>query len=116
MYSQSIKPNITINELSQLDIRVGTIEKVENVENSTRLLRLTVNFGSFERKILSSIRQDFDKPEELVGKQSIFIVNLEPKKMAGEYSKGMLLMIEESNGKLIFTTPDEPAENGSIVY
>jgi len=92
-----IKPTINYETFSKVDIRVGTIEKVEEVEGSDKLMRLTVNFGNFTRKILVGMKKERENPQEIVGLQALFVVNLEPKKMMGEESEGMLFDIGYAN-------------------
>ena len=93
-----IKPTIKFEELEKIDIRVGTIEKVEDIVASDKLVRLIVNFGEFKRNILVGLKHERQNPKEIEGKQALFIVNLETKKMMGEDSEGMLFDIGYSNG------------------
>jgi tRNA-binding protein len=88
-----IKPLISIDDLDKIDIRVGTIESVDDVPASAKLLRLTVDFGDHQRRILAGMKKERPNPAELVGRQALFVVNLEPRKMAGEISEGMLFDI-----------------------
>jgi tRNA-binding protein len=81
------------SSLDALDIRVGTIERVEEVPRSEKLMRLTVNFGDHTRTILAGIRKERANPREVEGRQALFVLNLEPRKMAGEISEGMLFDI-----------------------
>lgn len=92
-----VKPTINYADFAKLDIRVGTIEKVEDVEGSDKLVRLTVDFGDFKRKILVGMKEERANVQEIVGKQTLFVVNLEPKKMMGEESEGMLFDIGYAN-------------------
>ena len=85
-----VKPNITFDDLDKIDVRVGTIKAVEDVEKSNKLLKLTVDFDEFTRTILVGMKGEREDPTEIVGEQALFIVNLAPKKMAGEVSEGML--------------------------
>ncbi len=86
-----MKPLITFEDFDKLDLRVGTILNCEHKEGSNKLLRLTVDFGpEGQRNILSGISQ-FYTPEQLIGKTFVFIINLEPRKMMGEFSEGMIL-------------------------
>ena len=85
-----IKPVVPIAALDVLDIRVGTIERVEAVPHSDKLMRLLVHFGDHTRTILAGIRKERENPRELEGQQALFVVNLEPRRMAGELSEGML--------------------------
>lgn len=93
-----VKPTIKYNDLDKLDIRVGRIEKVEDIEKSDKLVRLTVNFGDFKRNILVGLKKERRDPKEIEGKQALFVVNLEPKEMMGEISQGMLFDIGYTNG------------------
>jgi methionyl-tRNA synthetase len=89
-----MKPEITYDDFAKLDIRVGTIENCEEKEGSDKLLRLTVNFGEGGmRNILSGIKKWY-KPADLIGKQFVFVYNLAPRKMMGEFSEGMILAAE----------------------
>lgn len=88
-----IKPNITLDDLDRIDIRVGLIERVDDVEGSNKLVRLTVSFGDHTRTILAGMKEERENPGEIVGRQTLFVVNLAPKKMAGQVSEGMLLDI-----------------------
>ena len=70
-----VKPNVTFDELQKLDIRVGTIESVTDVEGSKKLVKLIVNFGDHSRTILAGIKQEREDPSEIAGKQALFVVN-----------------------------------------
>lgn len=93
-----IKPDISFDDFQKIDIRVGTIEAVDDVANSRKLLKLTVNFGDHTRSILAGMKQERDDPQQLVGQQSLFVVNMAPRKMAGETSQGMLFDIGFADG------------------
>jgi tRNA-binding protein len=93
-----VKPVVSFSALEALDIRVGTIERVEEVPRSEKLMRLTVNFGDHLRRILAGMRKEREDPQEIVGKQALFVVNLEPRKMAGEVSEGMLFDVGYADG------------------
>jgi tRNA-binding protein len=109
-----IKPVITKEVLDQIDIRVGTIEAVDEVPRSDKLLALRVNFGDHVRTILSGMKQERANPQELVGRQGLFVVNLAPRKMAGVTSEGMLFDIGYEDGILpALATPERPVPNGS---
>lgn len=87
----NMKPTITIDDFAKLDLRVGTVINCEEKEGSEKLLRLTVDFGEEgTRNILSGIKQWY-KPEDIKGKQFVFVFNLAPRKMMGEESQGMIL-------------------------
>lgn len=109
-----VKPTINFEDFSKIDIRVGTIINVEEVEKSEKLVRLTVDFGEFTRNILSGIKKEIDDVYSLKGKQTLFVVNLEPRKMMGEESEGMLFSIGFDNGlDLVLAVPEKPVENGA---
>src|ERR1043165_6020402 len=109
-----IKPAVTIADLEKLDIRAGTILAVEDVPGSDKLVQLRVSFGDQERIILSGIKQERADPREIVGKQALFVVNLEPRKMRGIMSKGMLFDIGFADGvKPALAMPEHPVPDGS---
>ena len=108
-----VKPTIQFDQLDKLDIRVGLIEKVEDVVNSDKLVRLTVDFGEFKRNILVGMKKERANPAEIQGKQALFVVNLEPRKMMGELSEGMLFDIGYSNDITpVLSMPESIVPNG----
>ena len=110
----AVKPIVPSSALDALDIRVGTIERVEEVPRSEKLMRLTVNFGDHSRTILAGIRKERENPREIEGKQALFVVNLEPREMAGELSEGMLFDLGYADGiKPVLTMPERPVPNGA---
>jgi tRNA-binding protein len=112
--STSIKPTISLDVLEKIDVRVGTIEHVEDVETSNKLVRLIVNFGDHKRTILAGIRKERENPQEIEGKQALFVVNLEPRKMMGEVSEGMLFDIGYADGlKPVLAVPEKQVPNGA---
>jgi tRNA-binding protein len=109
-----VKPLVQFSALEALDIRVGTIERVEEVPRSQKLMRLTVNFGDHSRTILAGIRQERSNPQEIAGKQALFVLNLEPRKMAGEVSDGMLFDLGYADGITpALAMPERPVPNGT---
>jgi methionine--tRNA ligase beta chain len=108
-----LKPTIGIAALEVLDIRVGTIERVEEIPHSDKLMKLTVNFGDHSRTILAGIKKERSNPHEIEGRQALFVVNLEPRKMAGEVSEGMLFDIGYADGVTpVLAVPERPVPNG----
>lgn len=109
-----VKAEIEMDLLDKIDIRVGTIRSVSEVERSDKLMKLTVDFGSFTRQILSGIKGERQNPQEIVGRQALFVVNLKPRKMAGEMSEGMLFDIGYADGEIPspLATPEWPVPNG----
>ena len=110
-----IKPTITFDDLSKIDIRAGTIELVEDIDGSDKLVRLTVDFGDHKRKILVGMKQEREDPKaEIEGKQALFVLNLEPKKMMGELSEGMLFdMGYDDKITPVLAMPEKPIPNGT---
>lgn len=95
-----MKPLISIDQFAAMDFRIGRVVNCEAKEGSDKLLRLTVDFGEEgQRNILSGIKEWY-KPEQLIGKDFLFIINLEPRKMMGEESQGMILAAEGSKKPL----------------
>jgi tRNA-binding protein len=109
-----VKPPIPFSILEQIDIRVGTIVLVEEVAQSKKLARLNVDFGDHRRTILAGIRQERADLTELVGRQALFVVNLEPRRMAGEVSEGMLFDLGYADQILpALAVPERPVPNGT---
>ncbi len=106
---------ISIDDLEKLDIRIGTIKNVEQVPGSEKLYKEIVDFGPEigEKQILSGIQKYFT-PEDLMGKQALFIVNLEPREMMGLTSEGMLLATDGENGPVLLV-PTQEVPNGSKI-
>jgi len=113
MKSLPVKPIINFSDLEKLDIRIGTIEKVEDIEKSDKLVRLTVDFGEFKRNILVGLKKERENPKEIEGKQALFVVNLAPKEMFGELSEGMVFDIGYSNEIIpVLAVPEKSVPNG----
>jgi tRNA-binding protein len=108
-----VKPLISVTDVEKIDIRVGTILSVEDVPKSTRLLKLTVDFGDHTRAILAGMKSERSQPEEVVGRQALFVVNIEPRRMAGELSHGMLFDIGFADGVTpVLAVVERPVPNG----
>lgn len=108
------KAQIVYDDFGKMDLRVGTILHAEKVEKADKLLKLQVDMGTEKRTIVSGIAMHF-KPEDIIGKQVTVVANLAPRKMRGIESQGMILMAENSDGRLIFVSPLEMAAPGSEV-
>jgi tRNA-binding protein len=110
----AIKPTVAMAALEALDIRVGTIERVEEIPHSDKLMKLTVNFGDHARTILAGIKKERENPREIEGRQALFVVNLTPRKMAGEISEGMLFDIGYADGVMpVLAVPERAVPNGT---
>jgi methionyl-tRNA synthetase len=110
----STKAEIVYDDFAKLDLRVGTVTACEKVAKADKLLKLTVDLGTETRTIVSGIALHY-KPEEMVGKQVVLVVNLAPRKMKGIESQGMILTAENSDGKLRLLKPEEAVNPGSSV-
>lgn len=114
---QTIEPqkdSVSFDDFGRMDIRVSTILAAEKVAKTKKLLKLTVDTGIDQREIVSGIAEHFT-PEELVGRQVLVLVNLEPRELKGTLSRGMILMAEDASGKLRLLQPDEATSNGAVV-
>ena len=109
-----LKEEINFDDFSKMDIRVGTILAAQKVPKADRLLELRVDIGVEERTILSGIAEHF-KPEDIIGKQVSVLANLAPRKIRGIESKGMVLMAEDEDGRLVFAEPASKVTNGSNI-
>lgn len=130
---------ISYDAFKKMDMRVGTIKSVEPIEGADKLLKFMIDFGEVEnvtavegevlegvvestpetkpklRQILSGIREFFPEYEQLVGKQALYIVNLEPRTIRGLESHGMLMAVDGPDGKPVFLTPEREVNAGSQV-
>ena len=109
-----VKPPIAFSALEAVDVRVGTIVAVEDVPKSDKLLRLIVDFGDHTRRILAGMKQERANPAEIVGRRALFVVNLEPRRMMGELSEGMLFDLGYADGVApALAVPERPVPNGT---
>ena len=108
------KPEISYDVFSQLDLRVGTILSAEKVKKTKKLLKLQVDIGTETSTIVSGIAETFS-PNEVIGKKVTVLINLAPRSIRGVESQGMLLMSENSEGKMVFISPDKGSENGLLI-
>ena len=114
LHPAPVKPAIAFADVEKLDVRVGTIVRVEEVKGSDKLLKLTVDFGDHQRTILAGMKQERDDPQEVAGRQALFVVNLPPKKMMGELSEGMLFDIGYADGlRPALAVPERVMPNGA---
>ena len=110
----AVKPIVPFVAFEALDIRVGTIQKVEELTKSEKLMKLTVSFGDHRRTILAGIKKERSNPREIEGKQALFVLNLEPRKMGGEVSEGMLFDIGYADGvRPVLAMPENPVPDGT---
>ena len=108
------KEDINYDAFAAMDIRLGTILTAEKVSKTKKLLKLTIDTGIDIRTVVSGIAEHYE-PEAIIGRQVSILVNLEPREIKGILSKGMILMAEDSEGKLTFISPADNFHNGSVV-
>ena len=105
---------ISFEDFKKLDLRVGKIIEAERIEGTENLIKLVVDFGSEKRTAVSGIAKWY-KPEDLIGKKYVFILNLEKRKFFGVESQCMILAAEDSNGNVVLIKPEKEVEEGSKV-
>ena len=108
------KDPVTFDDFTKIDIRTATILEAEKVPKTTKLLKLKIDTGIDIRTIVSGIAEYYD-PAVIIGKQISIVANLEPRKIKGIESKGMILMAEDKNGKLVMVAPADKVSNGSMI-
>lgn len=108
------KPEVSFDEFSKMDIRIGKILKAERVEKSKKLLKLQVDTGIDTRTVMSGIAEHFE-PEDIIGKQVTILVNLAPRKIMGVESQGMILMASDKDGSLKLLSPGSETSPGSVI-
>ena len=108
------KETINFDDFQKLDIRIGTIIEAEKVPKTKKLLKLKVDTGIDQRTLVAGIAE-FYKPEEVLNKQVAILINLEPRKIRKIESQGMILMIENPEGKLVMLKSDQTVDNGSTI-
>jgi tRNA-binding protein len=114
MVPAPVKPTVSFSVLDSLDIRLGTIQRIDDVPQSKKLVKLTVGFGDHSRTILVGMKGERADLADLVGRQTLFVVNLEPRKMAGELSEGMLFDIGHADELVpVLALPERPLPDGA---
>jgi len=109
-----VKPSIAAEDLDKVDIRVGTIVQVEDVPGSNRLVKLTVDLGDHRRQVIAGLKKEREDPREVEGRQALFVVNLEPRRIRGEVSEAMLFDVGYPDGIVpVLAVPERPVPNGS---
>jgi tRNA-binding protein len=109
-----VKADVDIDLLECLDIRVGQILEVAAVSGSVKLVRMTVDFGDHRRQVLVGMQTERDDPKAITGRQALFVVNLPPRRMAGEVSEAMLFDIGHADGvRPVLAVPEASVPNGT---
>jgi len=108
------KPDISFDEFSTMDIRIGTILEAEKVAKTKKLLKLKIDTGIDQRTVVSGIAEHYN-PEDIIGKQVTILVNLAPRNIKGIDSQGMILCAKDGDEKLVFVQPSDKVSNGAEV-
>lgn len=112
--SAPVKPPISRADLEKIDVRVGTIERVEEVAGADRLVRLVVNFGDHSRRIIAGMKDERKDPGEVRGRQALFVVNMESRIIRGEVSEGMVFDLGYEDGIVpVLAVPEKPVPDGT---
>lgn len=113
---------ISYDEFKKLEARIGTVVTVEPVPDADKLLRCEIDFGEVDvegnkklRQIVSGIREYYPDYSVLVGKQLLYVVNLEPRTIRGVESHGMLMAVDGADGGPVFLVPEKPVAPGSKI-
>ena len=111
-----VKPVIAKELMDQIDIRAGTIVSVDDVAGSDKLVALRVNFGDHQRTIVAGLKKERADPREITGRQALFVVNLESRRMRGVLSEGMLFDLGYADGITpVLAVPERPVPDGTHV-
>jgi tRNA-binding protein len=109
-----VKPTVSIDLLNKVDIRVGTIETVAEIPGSDKLVALRVDLGDHHRTIVAGLKNERANPREIEGLQALFVVNLEPRRLRGVLSEGMLFDIGYADGvRPVLAVPESKVPSGT---
>ncbi len=109
-----VKPVISVADLEKVDVRVGTIRRVEEIPGADHLVRLVVGLGDHERRIVAGLQGERADPREVEGRQALFVVNLAPRRIRGEASEGMLFDVGYPDGLTpVLAVPERPVPDGT---
>ena len=114
MGETELTTEVTIDDYSKMQIKIVTVLSAEKIPNTDKLMKLTIDLGTEKRTIVSGIAHQY-QPDEMVGKQLCYLANLKPRQIKGIESKGMVLMVKEDGGRLVFLSPANRVINGSEI-
>jgi methionyl-tRNA synthetase len=109
-----IKPNVSFEDFQNMDLRIAEVIDAQRVPKTKKLLQLKLRIGTEERTVISGIAESYE-PEQVVGKQVLYLANLAPREIKGVESSGMILMAENNKGELSLLSPERPVESGNTV-
>jgi len=105
---------ISFKQFQELDLRVGKVVEAEVVPGSRNLIKLIVDFGTEKRQAVAGLKE-FYEPEELLGKEFMFILNLEKKKLMGIESQCMIFAADDGEGNIVLMVPEKDVKEGSVI-
>ncbi|MGB6649279.1 MAG: methionine--tRNA ligase subunit beta, partial [Bacteroidota bacterium] len=108
------KETISIDDFARIDLRIGKVVECERVKKSEKLLKINVEVGTERRQIVAGIAKHYT-PEDMIGRYVVVVFNLQPAKLMGEESQGMLLAASDEEGRLVTIGPSSEIEHGSVV-
>jgi methionyl-tRNA synthetase len=111
---EAIKPNVSFEDFQNMDLRIAEVLEAQRVPKTKKLLQLKLRIGKEERTVISGIAESYE-PEQVVGKQVLYLANLAPREIKGVMSSGMILMAENKKGELSLLSPERPVESGNTV-
>jgi methionyl-tRNA synthetase len=111
---EAIKPNVSFEDFQNMDLRIAEVLEAQRVPKTKKLLQLKLRIGTEERIVISGIAESYE-PEQVVGKQVLYLANLAPREIKGVQSAGMILMAENNKGELSLLSPERPVESGNTV-
>jgi methionyl-tRNA synthetase len=111
---EAIKPNVSFEDFQNMDLRIAEVLEAQRVPKTKKLLQLKLRIGTEERTVISGIAESYE-PEQVVGKQVLYLANLAPREIKGVQSAGMILMAENNKGELSLLSPERPVESGNTV-
>ena len=111
---EASKPNVSFEDFQNMDLRIAEVLEAQRVPKTKKLLQLKLRIGNEERTVISGIAESYE-PEQVVGKQVLYLANLAPREIKGVESSGMILMAENNKGELSLLSPERPVESGNTV-
>ena len=115
MEQKEQKNEITYEDFSRMDIRIGKIESAEKVEGSDKLIKFIFDFGTEKRQILAGMAEFVEEIQDLVGKQVPVLMNIKPRKLMNQESQGMILVADDEENKPCFIHPEKEVTLGTKV-
>lgn len=109
-----IMAEISFKQFQELDLRIGKVVSAEALPNSRNLIKLVVDFGTEKRQAVAGLKE-FYKPEEMVGKKYMFILNLEKRKLMGVESQCMIFATDDGKGNIVLMVPEKDVKEGSVI-